>query len=93
MVCIEFLCGIMPHNHSVLGQLLVETFWRGTVDIEVEGLHRDEEAAEWQEGKEGTHFLQWAETAARRAIARGCSRILVFLQSATFKITPFREIA
>jgi len=40
----------MPHNHSILGQLLVETFWRCAFDVEVEGLNRDEEAAEWQEG-------------------------------------------
>jgi hypothetical protein len=46
----------MPHNHSVLGQLFVETFWRCAFNVKVKGLNWNEEAAEWQEGKEGTHF-------------------------------------
>jgi hypothetical protein len=88
MVCVELLCGIMPHDHSILRELLVETFWRCAFDIEVKGLNWNEEAAERQEGKERTHFGQSAENAARGAIANGCPRILVFLQSATFKM-PF----
>ena len=55
LVFIELLCGIIPHNHCVLGQLLIETFWRCAVNVEVERLDWDEEAAEWQEGKKGTH--------------------------------------
>jgi hypothetical protein len=46
IVYVEFLCGIMPHNHGILRELLVETFWRCAFDIEVKGLNWNEEAAE-----------------------------------------------
>jgi hypothetical protein len=55
---IEFLCRVMSHNHGILGELLVETFWGCAFDVEVKGLNGDKEATEWQERKKRTHFGQ-----------------------------------
>lgn len=90
LVYVEFFCGIVSHNYGILGKFLVETFWRCAFDVEVEGLNGDEEAAEWQEGKEGTHLGQCADTTASGVIAKGGPRILMFLPRSRY---PFWEIA
>ena len=43
---VVFLCCVLAHDECILRELLKKTFWGCAVDIEVEGLNRDEQRAQ-----------------------------------------------
>lgn len=57
LVDVELVGAVLAHNEGVLGQALEEAFRRRAVDVEVEGVHGDEERGcdRREKGEEGAH--------------------------------------